>query len=93
MSLGHWIVYLAIALLCGLLGQALAGRSIGGLIVSTVVGLIGAFVGGYLARVFHAPEPLRINIGGHSIPFLWAVIGATLVVFIVALLQRAASRP
>jgi len=92
MSLGHWIVYLAIALLCGLIGQWLAGRSIGGLIVSTVVGLIGAFLGSWIAVQLHAPEPLRIHVGGKSIPFLWAVIGATLVVFIVSLLQRAAYR-
>jgi uncharacterized membrane protein YeaQ/YmgE (transglycosylase-associated protein family) len=92
MSIGQWIVYLAIALFCGLVGQALVGRSIGGLIVSTAVGLIGALLGSFLARQLHAPEPLRVSVGGHAIPLLWAVIGAALVVFVVSLVQRAARR-
>ncbi len=88
MTVGELIVYLVIALLCGLVGQMLAGRSIGGYIVSTVVGLMGALLGGYLARSIGAPEPLPVVIGGQSIPLLWAIIGAALVTFVVAAFQR-----
>lgn len=88
MSVGEIIVYLVIALLCGLVGQMLAGRSVGGYIVSTVVGLVGALLGSYIARSIGAPEPFPVNIGGRTIPIIWAILGATLVVFIVAGLQR-----
>lgn len=88
MSVGELIVYLVIALLCGFVGQMLAGRSVGGYLVTTVVGLIGALLGGYLARSIGAPEPLPLSIGGRTIPILWAIIGAALVTFLVASLQR-----
>jgi len=87
MSVGEIIVYLVIALLCGLVGQMLAGRSVGGYIVSTVVGLIGALLGGYIARSVGAPEPFPVSIGGRSIPIIWAIIGAALVTLVVTALQ------
>jgi uncharacterized membrane protein YeaQ/YmgE (transglycosylase-associated protein family) len=92
MSLGQVIVYVVIAILCGFLGQRIAGRHVGGFLVSLVVGLLGSMLGGYLAAWLHAPEPLRLRIGGQSIPLLWAIVGATLVTFIVALIQRASTR-
>src|SRR5205823_5507088 len=61
-SVEQWIVYVAIALLCGILGQMLAGRSIGGYVMTTVVGLLGAFLGAYIARSFGAQEPLAVTI-------------------------------
>ena len=92
MTVGQWIVYLVIGLLCGLLGQALVRRSIGGLIVTTLVGLGGAFVGNWIANEIHAPEPLRVSVGGRSIPILWAIIGAAILTVVLAIVQNAASR-
>jgi uncharacterized membrane protein YeaQ/YmgE (transglycosylase-associated protein family) len=88
MSLGEIIVYLVVGLLCGLVGQALVGRSVGGYVVSTVVGVIGALLGGSIARSLGAPEPFRVSIGGQSIPIIWTIIGAALVTFVVAGIQR-----
>lgn len=88
MSIGELIVYLVVALLCGLIGQMVAGRSVGGYVVSTVVGLIGALLGGYLARAVGAPEPFPVVVGGRAIPIVWAIIGAALVTFVVAQGQR-----
>ena len=88
MSLGQIAVYLAIALLCGLGGQLVAGRSVGGYVVSTAVGLVGALVGEYIARSLQAPEPFAVSVGGRTIPILWAIIGATLVTLVVAFFQR-----
>jgi uncharacterized membrane protein YeaQ/YmgE (transglycosylase-associated protein family) len=92
MSLGQIIVYLVIAVLCGVVGQRLAGRALGGFVVSLVVGVAGSMLGGFLAARLHAPEPLRLRVGDQSIPILWAVIGATLVTFIVALIRRVSAR-
>lgn len=91
MSLGEIIVYLVIALLCGLVGQLVAGRSVGGYIVTTVVGLIGALLGGFIARQLEAPEPFNVSVGGRTIPILWAIIGASLVTLVVAWAQRGRS--
>jgi uncharacterized membrane protein YeaQ/YmgE (transglycosylase-associated protein family) len=88
MSVGQLIVYLVVALLCGLVGQMLAGRSVGGFIVSTVVGLIGALLGGYIAQEIGAPEPFPVHVGGKEIPIIWAIIGAALVTLVVSVVQR-----
>lgn len=93
MSLGEIIVYLVIALLCGLVGQMLAGRSVGGYAVSTVVGLVGALLGGYIAREVGAPEPFAVAVGGRTIPIVWAIIGAALVTLVVVGVQRQTARP
>ena len=93
MSIGEIIVYLVIALLCGIGGQMLAGRSVGGYVVSTVVGLTGALLGGYLARSVGAPEPFAVSVGGRTIPIIWAIIGAALVTLVVAGAQRSLARP
>jgi uncharacterized membrane protein YeaQ/YmgE (transglycosylase-associated protein family) len=91
MSLGHWIVYLVIALICSLVAQSLVNRSIGGLAVSTLVGLGGAFLGAYLARLLRAPEPLLLHVGGRSIPILWTIVGAALVTLVLSMIQRSAA--
>jgi uncharacterized membrane protein YeaQ/YmgE (transglycosylase-associated protein family) len=88
MSIGEGIVYLVIALLCGLVGQMVAGRSVGGYLVSTVVGLVGALLGAYIARSIGAPEPFPVEVGGRSIPIIWAIIGAAVVTVVVASIQR-----
>ena len=88
MSLGHLIVYLIVALVCGLVGQALVRRSVGGWLVSTLVGLGGAMLGGYIARTLRWPEPLMVNVGGRSIPLLWTIVGAALLTLLVSLVQR-----
>ena len=88
MSLGEIVVYLVVALLCGLLGQMVAGRSLGGCVVSTIVGMIGAVVGRLIAQGLGAPEPFTISVGGKSIPLLWSIIGATLVTLLVSVLRR-----
>jgi len=88
MSLGELIVYLVVGLICGLIGQALVGRSIGGYVVSTVVGVIGALLGGSIARALGAPEPFRVSIGDQTVPLLWAIIGSAVITFFVAGVQR-----
>ena len=87
-SVEQWIVYVAIALICGIVGQMLAGRSMGGFVITTVVGLIGAFLGAYIARYLGAQEPLAITVSGRTIVVLWAIVGATAAAFAVALFQR-----
>jgi uncharacterized membrane protein YeaQ/YmgE (transglycosylase-associated protein family) len=90
MSVGQVVVYVVIAVLCGAVGQLLVGRSVGGFVVSFVVGVLGSLVGGYLARVLRVPDPFRVAVGGKSIPVLWAIVGASLVTLVVALMQRIA---
>ena len=78
MSLMGLVILLVIAALAGSLGQALAGYSVGGCLMSVVVGFIGAFLGLWFGRALGLPEPLPISIQGETFPLLWSIIGSAL---------------
>ena len=88
MSLTSLLLLLLIAAVCGALGKAIAGSARGGLIVSIVLGFIGALLGPWVARALKLPEPFMVNIGGHPFPVLWSIIGAALFVAIIHLVSR-----
>jgi uncharacterized membrane protein YeaQ/YmgE (transglycosylase-associated protein family) len=92
MTILEFIILLVIAAICGALGQAIAGYSLGGWVITTVVGFIGAFIGTWLARAIGLPELLMVNIGGEPFPIVWAIIGSALFAAIVALITRPARR-
>jgi uncharacterized membrane protein YeaQ/YmgE (transglycosylase-associated protein family) len=88
MSVISFLLLLLIAAICGVLGQAIAGRGRGGIIVSILLGFIGALIGTWLARAMGLPELLPVNVGGQSFPVLWSIIGAALFVALLSLFQR-----
>lgn len=88
MTVLELIILIVIAAICGAIGQAIAGYSLGGMVITTVVGFIGAFVGTWLARTIGLPELLMVNIGGQPFPIVWAIIGSAVFTAIVALFTR-----
>lgn len=89
MTLIGFLVLLAIAAICGAIGQSLAGYDLGGCLVSIVVGFIGAWLGLWIAGKMGLPNWFEINIEGKPFPILWAIIGSALFTLIMALLRRA----
>jgi uncharacterized membrane protein YeaQ/YmgE (transglycosylase-associated protein family) len=88
MPLSSLLLLLVIAAICGAVGKALAGSARGGLVVSTVLGFIGALLGPWVARQLGLAEPFTVTIGGHPFPILWSIIGAALFVAILHLVSR-----
>ena len=88
MSLTSLVILIVIAAVCGAVGKAIAGSVRGGLIVSIVLGFIGALLGPWFARLLKLPEPFMVNIGGHPFPVLWSIIGAAVFVAIIHLVSR-----
>jgi uncharacterized membrane protein YeaQ/YmgE (transglycosylase-associated protein family) len=86
MTLLGLLLLLLIAAICGAIGQAIVGYSHGGCLVSTAVGLIGALLGFWLARLLDLPFLFVLNIGGEQFPVIWAIIGSTLFVAIISFL-------
>ena len=82
------ILFIVIAAVCGAVGRAIAGDVRGGLVVSIVIGFIGAVLGPWLAAQFGLPEPLMVTISGHPFSILWSIIGAALFVAIIHLISR-----
>lgn len=83
-----FLVLLVIAAICGALGQALAGYSTGGCIISLILGFVGAFLGVWLAQQFGLPELFVVNIDGQPFPIVWSVIGAAILAAIAGLISR-----
>jgi uncharacterized membrane protein YeaQ/YmgE (transglycosylase-associated protein family) len=87
-SLVEIIVWLIVAAICGAIGEALVGYSPGGLLASIGIGLVGAFLGSWLARALGLPALLTFTFGDVQIELIWTILGAALLVGIVALLRR-----
>lgn len=88
MSLLEFLLLLIIAAVAGSLGQGLAGYSLGGCLISAVVGFIGALLGLWLARLLGLPEFIPITIGGRTFPLVWSIIGSGIFAGVVGLLTR-----
>jgi uncharacterized membrane protein YeaQ/YmgE (transglycosylase-associated protein family) len=89
MTLIGFLVLLIIAAICGAIGQALAGYSLGGCFVSIVVGFIGAYLGMWIAGKLGLPELFTVDIEGKPFPIVWAIIGSAVFTLLMALLRRA----
>jgi uncharacterized membrane protein YeaQ/YmgE (transglycosylase-associated protein family) len=92
MTLIEILLLLLIAAICGSLGQVLAGYSTGGFLASIVVGIIGAFIGLWVAREFKLPVFFALNVGGRSFPIVWSIIGSAVFAAVLGLIGRTTRR-
>jgi uncharacterized membrane protein YeaQ/YmgE (transglycosylase-associated protein family) len=88
MTILEFVIYLIIAGLCGAVARVIAGGTSGGFVVSIFLGFLGAFLGTWIARLFHLPELLVVTVGGHPFPILWTIIGSILLVALAHALVR-----
>jgi uncharacterized membrane protein YeaQ/YmgE (transglycosylase-associated protein family) len=88
MDLVSLLVLLLIAAVAGAVGQAIAGYSLGGCLVSSGVGLIGALLGAWIGGALGLPELIAFDIGGWRFPLVYAIIGATVFSLVVGLATR-----
>jgi uncharacterized membrane protein YeaQ/YmgE (transglycosylase-associated protein family) len=91
MTIWDILGWLIIGLIAGWLASVVMGRGGYGIVGDIVVGIVGAFIGGLIARL--------LNIGGPaaSDPFSWvslifAIIGAIILIAIVRALSGGRSR-
>lgn len=82
------ILLLLIAAICGSFGQALVGYSAGGLFVSIIVGIIGAYIGLWVARELQLPTIFALDIGGRSFPIIWSIVGSAIFAAILGFINR-----
>lgn len=88
MTLAGLLVLLLIAGIVGAIGQALSGYSLGGCLVSILVGFFGAYVGIWLAGQLGLPEVFVITVQGETFPVIWGIVGAGLLSWIIGLFTR-----
>lgn len=80
------IAFLVIGLLAGLIARALMpGNQSMGLLATTLLGIAGSFVGGFIASLFRSDGRV---FDLHPTGLLFSVLGALLVLFLVGLAGR-----
>lgn len=87
MSLEAIGVLLGIAVVCSVVAQGLTGYSVGGFLVSTGVGLVGALLGMWLANAFELPIGFTLTVGGTEFPMVWATLGSAFLVAVLGALS------
>lgn len=88
MTLSSFLILLLVAAVCGALGQAIAGYSLGGCLVSIGVGFLGAFLGTWIAGELGLPSFFVLEVGGQPFPVVWAIIGSALFAVVLGVIGR-----
>lgn len=80
------IVWILLGLIAGFLAKAIMpGKQGGGFVVTTILGIVGALIGGWLASVFG----IVTSVGTLSFgSIVTAVLGALVVLFVYGLLTK-----
>jgi len=82
------LVLILIAVVCGIVGQMIAGYSTGGLVISVLIGFAGAWIGLWLANNFNLPHLYSITVDGRTFPIIWAIIGSAILAAVVGLVAN-----
>ena len=87
MGLETILLWIVIGLIAGWLASAVVGGGFG-LIGDIVVGVVGAFVGGFVFRALHISTPF----GGLAGTIFVAFIGAVVLLLLLRLIRSASTR-
>ncbi len=85
------LILLVIAGICGAIAELIVGFSPPGLhvmLVSIIVGVIGAFIGGWIAAMFSLPPITEIRVGNMRLNLLYTTFGSTLLLMILQALRN-----
>jgi uncharacterized membrane protein YeaQ/YmgE (transglycosylase-associated protein family) len=76
----HFIEYIIVGFIIGLIARAIMpGAQHLGVIMTTLLGIAGSIVGGFIGRLFNKPEP---GSPFHPAGFVLSIIGAIILLFI-----------
>lgn len=86
----HWLWIFIIGLIVGLIAKwIMPGKDPGGFIITAMIGIVGSLIGGWLASVFGfgvGATASGAGMGGVW-GFIWALIGAIILLFIYHLVR------
>jgi uncharacterized membrane protein YeaQ/YmgE (transglycosylase-associated protein family) len=86
MDLLTWII---VGLIAGVLASLVMGGTGYGIIGDIIIGIVGAFVGGWLFSRLGVSSPF----GGLAGVIFTAFVGAVVLLFVIRLLRRGTARP
>jgi uncharacterized membrane protein YeaQ/YmgE (transglycosylase-associated protein family) len=87
MTIETVLIWLAVGLIAGWLASAIVGGAMG-VVGDIVVGIVGAFLGGFIFRALHIAAPFH----GLASSIFVAFIGAVVLLALLRLIRRGAPR-
>ncbi|HVZ74898.1 MAG TPA: GlsB/YeaQ/YmgE family stress response membrane protein [Polyangia bacterium] len=87
MSVETLLIWIAVGLIAGWLASAVVGGGLG-VIGDIVVGVVGAFLGGFIFRALHIGVPFH----GLAATIFVAFIGAIVLLLLLRLIRRGSTR-
>jgi uncharacterized membrane protein YeaQ/YmgE (transglycosylase-associated protein family) len=91
-SLIGLLVLLLVGAICGAIAEMIVGYSPGGFLAAAVIGFLGALIGSWLAPRIGLPELFPITVEGVTIPVVWAIVGAIVLLLLLSLFRRGGYR-
>jgi uncharacterized membrane protein YeaQ/YmgE (transglycosylase-associated protein family) len=88
MSFLTFLAFVVIAAICGSVSQALIGYPNSSCLMATGIGLLGAYLGSWLANAYALPQWLVIAVGEETFSLVWALVGAAILTCFGMLLSR-----
>lgn len=90
MDLLELLIALTVAGICGAIAQVLVGVNLRGLNVTlsaVIIGVLGAFIGGWLYRRLGLAEFAALEIGNVRMDLVWTIIGALIFLGLLQLIR------
>jgi len=87
-SLIGLLVLILVGAIVGAIAEAVVGYSPGGFLAAAAIGFLGAVIGNWLAPRIGLPELLPVTVDGVTIPVVWAIVGAIVLVLLLSLVRR-----
>lgn len=88
MTVTGFLLLVLIGAACGAVAEFVVGWRRGGFLVAALIGLSGALVGNWGAPRLHLPSYLTVQVGGHTIEILWAILGAVALLLVLNFFGR-----
>ncbi|NOK59052.1 MAG: hypothetical protein GFH27_549349n47 [Chloroflexi bacterium AL-W] len=90
MNLLGILLLIIITGICGAIAEFVVGYSPGGLLLSIIVGVIGAYFGNVFGEWIYQITSLRffsVQVGNITIDIVWAIVGSIVFLLLLSLLR------
>lgn len=81
------VIYVVVAAICAAIAGSLLGVRAGGFLAACFIGVVGAFLGTWLAGKLGLPELFVLRIDSAAIPIVWTITGSFLLLLVIGLLR------
>lgn len=88
MTITGFLLFLLVGAICGAIAEFIVGWSSGGFIAAAVVGILGAFIGGWIAPRLGLPSLMAVRVEGYAIEVFWSILGAILLLLVLSAFRR-----